>query len=233
MSTPGLFFVSSRITHPHLSEAIFHEWYNQKHIPDMFQTSGFEEAYRWKVLKDLNTKKIIKGPFLNTYPLRDVEFPGSEEFKTISVHDENFPGSGLVFDSLSLDIRCYKTVQVLEREASNSSPGQATFILIIGTTPPADLSDWEQQQQRQRQHDNYISNPSWLRTEHYKLTTARKDLLSVETRGDLIEKGISLHLTIVYFDGEDFPERMEEDDLGVQSFLVECCWYEKLGNFFA
>lgn len=40
----------------------------------------------------------------------------------ISVFDEKFPGSGLVFDSLSLDIRCYKTVQVLEREASNSSP---------------------------------------------------------------------------------------------------------------
>lgn len=42
----------------------------------------------------------------------------------ISVFDEKFPGSGLVFDSLSLDIRCYKTVQVLEREASNSSPSQ-------------------------------------------------------------------------------------------------------------
>lgn len=42
----------------------------------------------------------------------------------ISVIDEKFPGSGLVFDSLSLDIRCYKTVQVFEREASNSSPSQ-------------------------------------------------------------------------------------------------------------
>lgn len=42
----------------------------------------------------------------------------------ISVFDEKFPGSGLVFDSLSLDIRCYKTVQVFEREASNSSPSQ-------------------------------------------------------------------------------------------------------------
>lgn len=42
----------------------------------------------------------------------------------ISVFDEKFPGSGLVFDSLSLDIRCYKTVQVFEREASYSSPSQ-------------------------------------------------------------------------------------------------------------
>lgn len=95
-TTPGLFFVSSRITHPQLSEDIFHEWYNQRHIPDIFQTSGFEEAYRWKVLKDFNTsirrrgsrrgsrreEEDVERPFLNTYPLRDVEFLGSEEFKS-------------------------------------------------------------------------------------------------------------------------------------------------------
>lgn len=101
-TTPGLFFVSSRITHPQLSEDIFHEWYNQRHIPDIFQTSGFEEAYRWKVLKDFHTsirrrgrgrgrgsrrgeedgKGEVQRPFLNTYPLRDVEFLGSEEFKS-------------------------------------------------------------------------------------------------------------------------------------------------------
>lgn len=95
-TTPGLFFVSSRITHPQLSEATFHEWYNQRHIPDIFQTSGFEEAYRWKVLKDTRRrgrgrgsrreeehgKEDVQRPFLNTYPLRDVEFLGSEEFKS-------------------------------------------------------------------------------------------------------------------------------------------------------
>lgn len=168
----------------------------------------------------------------------------------ISVFDEKFPGSGLVFDSLSLDIRCYKTVQVLEREASNSSPsqflspspfpssfhsqittplttpslpGQAKFILIIGTTSPTDppenssLNDYEQQ------HENLISNilpsssqnqknpiptsssssSSWLRTEHYKLTTAKQeDLQYVESTGneELREKGISQNLSIVSFD---------------------------------
>lgn len=172
----------------------------------------------------------------------------------ISVFDEKFPGSGLVFDSLSLDIRCYKTVQVFEREASNSSPsqflslplpiprkgkqvtnplttpsppGQATYILIIGTTSPtnppakASLNDYEQ-------HDNLISkilpssspsqnkknhiptsssssSSSWLRTEHYKLTTAKQeDLQYVESTStgneELREKGISQNLSIVSFD---------------------------------
>lgn len=181
----------------------------------------------------------------------------------ISVFDEKFPGSGLVFDSLSLDIRCYKTVQVLEREASNSSPsqflslspspfppslhsqvtnnkipltppslpGQAKFILIIGTTSPTNppenssLNDYEQQQQ---QHDNLISkilspsssqnkknhnsptssssfSSSWLRTEHYKLTTAKQeDFQYVESTSprneELREKGISQNLSIVSFD---------------------------------
>lgn len=52
----------------------------------------------------------------------------------ISVFDEKFPGSGLVFDSLSLDIRCYNTVQVLERETSNSSPSQ--FLSLSLSLPP-------------------------------------------------------------------------------------------------
>lgn len=89
-TTSGLFFVSSRITHPHLSEDTFHEWYNQRHIPDIFQTSGFEEAYRWKIMKDTRRRgrgsrreeEDVQRPFLNTYPLRDVEFLGSEEFKS-------------------------------------------------------------------------------------------------------------------------------------------------------
>lgn len=55
----------------------------------------------------------------------------------ISVFDEKFPGSGLVFDSLSLDIRCYKTVQVLEREASNSSPSQFLSLSLPLSIPPS------------------------------------------------------------------------------------------------
>lgn len=106
-------------------------------------------------------------------------------------------------------------------------------MLIIGTTsptnPPETLStnDYEQQQQ---QHDNLISkilspsssssqnkknpNPtpsssssssSWLRTEHYKLTTAKQeDLQYVENTDprneELREKGISQNLSIVSFD---------------------------------
>lgn len=53
----------------------------------------------------------------------------------IPVFDEKFPGSGLVFDSLSLDIRCYKTVQVLEREASNSSPSRFLSLSLSLSLP--------------------------------------------------------------------------------------------------
>lgn len=111
-----------------------------------------------------------------------------------------------------------------------SLPGQAKFMLIIGTTSPTNppaktsLNDYEQQQQQQ--HDNLISkilsssqnnnkknpNPtsssssssSWLRTEHYKLTTAKQDNLQhVENTSprneELMQKGISQNLSIVSF----------------------------------
>lgn len=105
-------------------------------------------------------------------------------------------------------------------------------MLIIGTTSPTNppaktsLNDYEQQQQ---QHDDLISkilpsssqnnkkknhiptssssssSSSWLRTEHYKLTTAKQENLQyVESTGprneELREKGISQNLSIVSFD---------------------------------
>lgn len=101
-------------------------------------------------------------------------------------------------------------------------------MLIIGTTSPTNppaktsLNDYEQQ------HDNLVSkilspslssqnkknpNPtsssssssSWLRTEHYNLTTAKQEDLqwideSTSTRNEeLREKGISQNLSIVSF----------------------------------
>lgn len=102
-------------------------------------------------------------------------------------------------------------------------------MLIIGTTPSTNppaktsLNDYEQQQQ----HDNLISkilpssqnnnnkknhiptsssspSSSWLRTEHYKLTTAKQENLQyVESTSprneELREKGISQNLSIVSF----------------------------------
>lgn len=104
-------------------------------------------------------------------------------------------------------------------------------MLIIGTTSPTNppetpsLNDYEQQQQ---QHDNLVSkilspssssssqnnkknhsptssSSSWLRTEHYKLTTAKQeDFQYVENTSprneELREKGISQNLSIVSFD---------------------------------
>lgn len=76
-TNPGTFYVSMKITHPDLSEQLFNEWYDKTHIPDAFKTRAFKEAYRWKALDS-----AAERPFLNTYPLEDVDFLNSKEFKS-------------------------------------------------------------------------------------------------------------------------------------------------------
>jgi hypothetical protein len=39
MGVPGLLFVNSKITSPSLSPEAFTEWYQDVHIPDIFNTS--------------------------------------------------------------------------------------------------------------------------------------------------------------------------------------------------
>lgn len=130
-------------------------------------------------------------------------------------------------------------------------------MLIIGTTPSTNppaktsLNDCEQQQQ----HDNLISkilspsssssqnnnkknpNPtsspssssSWLRTEHYKLTTAKQeDLQYVENTStgneELREKGISRNLSIVSFDFSCLPRVREKQKNGIGGRLINGCF---------
>jgi hypothetical protein len=56
-------------------------------------------------------------PFLAFYPLEDMAFITSDEFKNISVQSENLPGSGVVYDSVDFD------VSVMGFESKSKSKG--------------------------------------------------------------------------------------------------------------
>lgn len=134
---PGLLYVHSKIIQPDkLSPEQYTEWYEQTHIPDIFQTAGIDQAFRWKALDP-----SAERPYLAMYPLKDISFLQSPEFKGISrdqtkdnsadkilaipVEEDKLPETHKVFDLANFDTRYYKFVQLYEPE--NASPGEGIY----------------------------------------------------------------------------------------------------------
>ncbi|KAK3100818.1 hypothetical protein LTR53_018972, partial [Teratosphaeriaceae sp. CCFEE 6253] len=106
---PGVLFVNSKITKPdEFSDQDFSKWYEVVHIPDIFKTSGIKSASRWRAVDPANDR-----PYLALYPVDDLEFLDSDEFKAIPVHHDSLPG-GAVFNLADFDTRYYKFAQSYE-----------------------------------------------------------------------------------------------------------------------
>ena len=74
---PGILFVNSKITKPdELSPEDYTKWYEKVHIPDIFKTSGIKEASRWETVDPKSER-----PYLALYPLEDLNFLETDEFK--------------------------------------------------------------------------------------------------------------------------------------------------------
>jgi hypothetical protein len=114
---PGLLWVNSKITTPDtLSDADFNKWYNTVHIPDIFKTSQMNSAFRYKSIDPSAT-----SPYLATYPVPDVTWLGGEEFMSIPVKSDCFPGpSHNCFDFVNFDTRFYEFIHSYEKPGVQS-----------------------------------------------------------------------------------------------------------------
>ncbi|OQN97841.1 hypothetical protein B0A48_16151 [Cryoendolithus antarcticus] len=192
---PGLLFVNSKITKPdQLSPQQYTAWY-ARHIEDIFKTSGFKEAARWEALDPTQDR-----PYLALYPLEDLNFLNSDEFKAIPVHDDQLPGSGAVFEYADFDTRYYAFEQWYEPEKTKSD--QPDFVIACGFTPSddAEYDDWYR-----TQHLREVSEiTGWRKTGRYTLTYARQNR---KPAGDSDIAAPPKFLTLHYFDGASLPER--------------------------
>ncbi len=103
LSGPGLLYVNSSIIRPDLlSESAFLQWYSQDHIPEIIATSGISSAFRFKALSSDSPKS-----YLTLYPMKDLAFLQSEEFKKIRVNSDLLLGGGPVYDLAEFDMRYY------------------------------------------------------------------------------------------------------------------------------
>ncbi|KAK5117992.1 hypothetical protein LTR62_004036 [Meristemomyces frigidus] len=190
----GLLFANSKITKPdELSTEAYTRWYEQVHIPDIFKTSGISEASRWTALDPKQER-----PFLALYPIQDLDFLQSDEFKSIPVHDDNLPGSGAIFDLADFDTRYYKMVQLYEREKTNHE--QPSFVIVFASTPADDREYDAWYREEHLQECEQITG--WRKTARYELTFGRQN------RKSQAENGLGQppkFLTLHYFDGEALP----------------------------
>lgn len=104
---PGILFVNSKITSDTLSASTFTSWYEGVHIPDIFVTSGIKTALRYVS----TAPDAVERPYLALYPVRDVGWLSSDEFKSIPVHSDVLPNeSGAIFELADFDTRYYVTL---------------------------------------------------------------------------------------------------------------------------
>lgn len=106
---PGLLYVNSKITSSKLSPELFAKWYEDVHIPDIFETSGIKTAYRYYTTSP--DPAAVERPYLALYPLRDVSFLQTAEFKSIPVQSDLVPTeSKCIFDLADFDTRYYTNI---------------------------------------------------------------------------------------------------------------------------
>jgi hypothetical protein len=123
MSGPGLLFVMARISRKDImDEPTYMNWYDNDHIAEIIETSGFNSAFRF-IRKDRDTASF---PYLALYPMDDVAFLHSPEFKKIRVHSELLPGSGLVYDLADNEVRYYGLKEVTDTTKKGKGQLKAT-----------------------------------------------------------------------------------------------------------
>ncbi|KAF1941454.1 hypothetical protein EJ02DRAFT_202598 [Clathrospora elynae] len=133
---PGILFVRSRISPASkqvLDEPTFLKWYDDLHIPEVVSTSGIKSAFRYIDMH--KTCPASPKPYLAFYPMLDLAFTLSEEFRGVRVESETLPGSGVVYDLADFDVSylgfCGATMP-------KRGHGRAEYIVTAGIRPGND-----------------------------------------------------------------------------------------------
>ena len=137
---PGTLYVTSRISRGDiLNEDTFFKWYDEDHIDEIVHTSGMKSALRYRDVDFEEKVKKKEKVFLAIYPMPDITFIMTEEFRCISVKSTIMPDTVLIYDLAEMDVRYLGLVQKTESRQTRSSP--APCVVIFGVEPGPESSD--------------------------------------------------------------------------------------------
>ncbi|KAE9579204.1 Core atranone cluster (CAC) protein 1 [Colletotrichum fructicola] len=175
---PGLLFVNSKIIRPDLiDEESFFKWYDEDHIAEILATSGIQSAFRFL---DVNIGSVER-PYLAMYPMRDIGFTQTEEFRNINVSSDMLPNGGPIYDLADFDVRYYKLVQVFDPKKKGKG---VVKTIIAAQYELGELTEDEFDSWYRKEHlDQLAGVPGYLRTTRFKIALARSNAQSRALKG--------------------------------------------------
>lgn len=119
----GMFCVNSKVSRPDvLDVSTFIKWYDDDHIPEVIETSGIKSARRF-----IDIDPEADMPYLAMYPMDDLGFTQSEEFRKIRVTSDILPGENSVYDLAEFNARCDNLVSIFDK----TSQGKRTLKSLV------------------------------------------------------------------------------------------------------
>ncbi|EXJ71821.1 uncharacterized protein A1O5_05631 [Cladophialophora psammophila CBS 110553] len=106
-------------------------WYDNIHIPDVIATSGMKTALRYEAL-DPNAKYS----WLVVYPVKDINFAGTEEFDNIPKGGHEEIDAHQFTDLAQLDLRIGARIQVFE--PPSATKGRSSYLLAESINIPSE-----------------------------------------------------------------------------------------------
>lgn len=181
----GILWVQSRISATSkdiLDEATFLKWYDDEHITEVVSTSGIHSGFRYI---DVNKTSACGNsanptPFLAFYPLKDIAFTLSDEFKKINIRSDLLPGSGIVYDLAEFDISCMGFINATARKGEAE---RAKYVLTSGIRHEKEAGVDSIEEYYNKQIDTLSQQDGYIRTLRFKLLFARTNAQSRALKG--------------------------------------------------
>jgi hypothetical protein len=125
---PGVLKVQSKIVKKDmLDQETYMKWYDEDHIPEILATSGVNSAWRF-----INNDPDAEEPFLAFYPVDDLAFLQSDEFKGITVDSKLLPENTVIYDLADFNVRYDALTQVYDPTNKGKGESSAALLQFMG-----------------------------------------------------------------------------------------------------
>ncbi|KAH7152620.1 hypothetical protein EDB81DRAFT_431515 [Dactylonectria macrodidyma] len=164
----GMFCVHSKISRPDLLDvSTFIKWYDEDHIPEIIETSGIKSARRFI---DIDPKADM--PYLATYPMEDLGFTQSQEFRKIRVTSDILPGDSSVYDLANFDARCDNLVSIFDK--TSQGKGDLKSLVVVKCELKKHILTEDAENWFREKHCAAMAQANgYLRTTGFRLGSAR------------------------------------------------------------
>lgn len=209
MGPPGLLTVRTRIIHPDLTDDAFNHWYNDILMPHVLEAAKASKVPGPPAVLRYQHAEGDKNPFpyLAMYPLPDIDWLKSEEWKAVPRSSDVLPGSGHMKESIEFQIHLYEHIQTFEGQKERPADGhRASRIIQVASDPDnSKMTDQEFDDWYRLQHlDMLHMTRGHRRTTRYQLIPPNDDTVIGSEDFDSIPRFTALYEYDVGSDGLDW-----------------------------